>query len=194
MSGKPLRALLVEDSENDAMLLLRELKKGGYESDYLRVQTAEEMEEALEEGSWEVVLSDHDMPRFGAVAALELLRGAGHGTPFVVVSGKIGEDAEHWLRTLHPVDRERVLPEEARTDETGKPFEPGAPGVGLGQQSMRHRARELGGELVIESGPGRGMRVRYEAPLSRLVAGDVRGSIPDGGGQALPGDEGAPTA
>lgn len=92
MSGKLLRALLVEDSENDAMLLLRELKKGGYEPDYRRVQTAEEMEEALEEGSWEVVLSDHDMPRFGAVAALELLRGAGHDTPFVV-SGKIGEDA-----------------------------------------------------------------------------------------------------
>jgi signal transduction histidine kinase len=77
--------------------------------------------------------------------------------------------------------------------DDGRGFEPGAPGVGLGQQSMRHRARELGGELVIESGPGRGTRVRFEAPLSRLVAGDVRGSIPDGGGQALPGDEGAPT-
>src|SRR3712207_834553 len=51
------------------------------------------MEEALEEGSWEVVLSDYNMPRFGALAALEVLRGAGHDTPFVVVSGKIGEDA-----------------------------------------------------------------------------------------------------
>ena len=93
MSGKPLRALLVEDSENDVMLLLRELKKGGYEPDYRRVQTPEEMEEALGEGSWEVVLSDYNMPRFGALAALEVLRGAGHDTPFVVVSGKIGEDA-----------------------------------------------------------------------------------------------------
>jgi hypothetical protein len=59
---------------------------------------------------------------------------------------------------------------------------------------MRHRARELGGELVIESGPGRGTRVRFEAPVLRLVAGDVRRSLPEGGGQARPGDEGAPTA
>ncbi|HEX2180737.1 MAG TPA: PAS domain S-box protein, partial [Rubrobacteraceae bacterium] len=93
MSGKPLRVLLVEDSENDALLLLRELKKGGYEPDYERVETPEAMEEALGEGFWEVVLSDYHMPRFGALAALEVLRGSGYDTPFVVVSGKIGEDA-----------------------------------------------------------------------------------------------------
>jgi PAS domain S-box-containing protein len=78
--------------------------------------------------------------------------------------------------------------------DDGRGFYPGTPGVGLGQQSMRYRARELGGELVVESAPGRGTRVRFEAPLSRLVAGDVRGSLPDGGGRARPGDEGAPTA
>ena len=93
MSGKPLRALLVEDSENDALLLLRELEKGGYDPDHERVETPEEMEKALREGTWEVVLSDYHMPRFGALAALEVLRGAGYDTPFVVVSGKIGEDA-----------------------------------------------------------------------------------------------------
>jgi PAS domain S-box-containing protein len=78
--------------------------------------------------------------------------------------------------------------------DDGGGFDPGRPGVGLGQQSMRHRAHELGGELVVESGPGRGTRVRFEAPLSRLVAGDVGGSLSDRGGQARPGDEGAPTA
>jgi PAS domain S-box-containing protein len=90
--------LLVEDSENDALLFLRELRRSGYEPLYEQVSTPEEMERALGEASsrgepWEVVVSDYYVPRFGALAALELLRRLGYDTPFVVVSGKIGEDA-----------------------------------------------------------------------------------------------------
>jgi PAS domain S-box-containing protein len=96
--GTPLRVLIVGDSENDALLLLRELGRGGYEPVYERVSTPEGMERALEEASergkpWEVVLSDYYMPRFGGPDALDLLRGLGYDTPFIVVSGKIGEDA-----------------------------------------------------------------------------------------------------
>ena len=98
MRGRPLRVLLVEDSENDSLLLLRELRRGGYEPECERVSTPEEMERALEEARkrgkpWEVVLSDYYMPRFRGPDALDLLRGLGYDTPFVVVSGKIGEDA-----------------------------------------------------------------------------------------------------
>ncbi|MGH3145642.1 MAG: PAS domain S-box protein [Rubrobacter sp.] len=224
--GRSLRLLLVEDSENDAMLLLRELRRGGYEPLVQRVFTPEEMEEALGEAgergeTFDVVISDYHMPRFRAPDALTLLRGLGYDTPFIVVSGKIGEDAavgilkagaddyltkenmsrlcpaierelgeaevrrerarakealsrseerfrrlveqipavtyvqepiesenpkaitymspqyqdmlgysresgvideEHWLGTLHPADRERVLAEELRTDESGEPY------------------------------------------------------------------------
>ena len=93
-----LRVLLVEDSENDALLLLRELRRGGYEPVYERVSTPEEMERALEGASekkrpWQIVISDYYMPRFRAPDALALLRRLGYDTPFVVVSGKIGEDA-----------------------------------------------------------------------------------------------------
>ena len=96
--GTPLRLLLVEDSENDAMLLLRELRRGGYEPRHERVCTPEEMGRALEEAEaggepYEVVVSDYYMPRFRAPDALELLRGLGYDVPFIVVSGKIGEDA-----------------------------------------------------------------------------------------------------
>jgi PAS domain S-box-containing protein len=96
--GATLRVLLVEDSENDALLFLRELRRGGYEPLYEQVSTPEEMERALGEASsrgepWEVIVSDYYVPRFGALAALELLRRLGYDTPFVVVSGKIGEDA-----------------------------------------------------------------------------------------------------
>ena len=221
-----LRVLLVEDSENDAMLLLRELRRGGYEPLSQRVYTPEDMEEALRSADaggepFEVVVSDYYMPRFRAPDALRVLRDLGYDLPFIVVSGKIGEDAavgimkagaddyvtkenmsrlcpaierelreaqvrrdreraekelmrsedrfrhlveqipavtyvqepidsdtpkaitymspqyeamlgyppekemldeEHWLRVLHPDDRERVLAEELRTDETGEPY------------------------------------------------------------------------
>src|SRR5215218_5920636 len=218
-----LRVLLVEDSENDAMLLLRELRRGGYQPHAQRVCTPEDMQEALRAAEakgepFHVVISDYSMPRFSAPDALRLLRELGYDVPFIVVSGKIGEDAavgimkagandyltkenmsrlcpaierevreaevrrerekaldlsedrfrrlveqipavtyvqepidsdtpkaitymspqyeamlgypaetemldeEHWLRMLHPDDRERVLAEELRTDETGEPY------------------------------------------------------------------------
>jgi PAS domain S-box-containing protein len=221
-----LRVLLVEDSDNDAMLLLRELRRGGYQPLSQRVCTPEDMEKALRSADakdepFQVVISDYYMPRFRAPDALRLLRELGHDVPFIVVSGKIGEDAavgimkagandyltkenmsrlcpaierevreaevrrereraekalglsedrfrrlveqipavtyvqepidsdtpkaitymspqyeamlgypaeteildeEHWLRMLHPDDRERVLAEELRTDETGEPY------------------------------------------------------------------------
>jgi two-component system, NarL family, sensor histidine kinase UhpB len=90
----PLRVLLVEDSEDDALLLLRELRRGGYDPLCDRVDTAAEMETALEEGVWDLVIADHSMPAFSSSAALELLRSKGFvDLPFIIVSGRIGEDA-----------------------------------------------------------------------------------------------------
>ena len=80
------------------MLLLRELRRGGYEPIFERVYNPEEMQRALAEAEasgepFEVVISDYYMPRFRAPEALALLRRLGHDVPFIVVSGKIGEDA-----------------------------------------------------------------------------------------------------
>jgi len=58
---KPLRVLVVEDSENDTILLLRELRKAGYTSHYKRVETEIEMRDALDVESWDIVISDHSM-------------------------------------------------------------------------------------------------------------------------------------
>jgi PAS domain S-box-containing protein len=96
--GTLLRVLLVEDSENDAILLLRELRRGGYEPLCERVSTPEEMERALREAEergegWEVVVSDYYLPRFRAPDALALLRRLGYVTPFILVSSKVGEEA-----------------------------------------------------------------------------------------------------
>ena len=90
----PLRVLLVEDSEDDALLLLRELRRGGYDPVSRRVEAAESMKEALKEEVWDLVISDHSMPAFNSLAALELVRGEGFvDLPFIIVSGRIGEDA-----------------------------------------------------------------------------------------------------
>jgi PAS domain S-box-containing protein len=86
-----LRVLLVEDSENDAMLLLRTLRRAGYEVVYERVCTAEGLREALE-SPWEIIISDYRMPRFSAMDALEMANAAESDAPFIVVSGRIGED------------------------------------------------------------------------------------------------------
>src|ERR671913_1812486 len=92
--GVPLKILLVEDSEDDALLLLRQLRRGGYEPAWERVDTAEAMEAALDERGWDLVVSDHFMPAFSSVAALDLLRCKGFvDLPFIIVSGQIGEDA-----------------------------------------------------------------------------------------------------
>jgi two-component system, NarL family, sensor histidine kinase UhpB len=90
--GVPLKVLLVEDSEDDALLLLRELRRGGYDAVHERVDTAGAMEAALDGQEWDLVIADHSMPAFSSSAALELLRGKGFADlPFIIVSGQIGE-------------------------------------------------------------------------------------------------------
>ncbi|MBN1273915.1 MAG: response regulator [Candidatus Aminicenantes bacterium] len=90
--SKPLRVLIVEDSEDDALLAVQELKTGGYDPDWLRVETAEDMKAALHERKWDVILSDYKMPHFDAPAALAVLQDSGLDLPFIVVSGVVGED------------------------------------------------------------------------------------------------------
>ena len=91
--SKLLRVLIVEDSEDDAELLAIELRRGGYEVEYRRVDTKTDMMAALNETkSWDIVLADYSMPQFSALAALELLKEWDLDLPFVIVSGKIGED------------------------------------------------------------------------------------------------------
>ena len=92
--GLPLRVLLVEDSEDDVLLLVRMLRRGGYDLTWERVETPAAMEAALAGRSWDLVISDHSMPAFSSLAALELLRSKGFvDLPFIIVSGQIGEDA-----------------------------------------------------------------------------------------------------
>ena len=88
----PLRVLIVDDSEADAVLSLRELQRAGYSPRHKRVDTAEGMEHALSEQEWDIILCDHVMPHFGSTEALEVLHRKGKAIPLIIVSGQIGED------------------------------------------------------------------------------------------------------
>ncbi|HKY53025.1 MAG TPA: PAS domain S-box protein, partial [Anaerolineales bacterium] len=92
MMRKPLRVLFVEDSEDDMLLLLRELQRGGYEVEFERVETASMMQIALNQKEWDLILSDYSLPEFNAPGALELLKASGLDLPFIIVSGTIGEE------------------------------------------------------------------------------------------------------
>jgi diguanylate cyclase (GGDEF)-like protein len=92
MSTK-LRLLLIEDSMDDALLLLRELEIGGYDVICQRVDTSADMNDALDRQAWDLIIADYTMPKFSGTAALELTRGRSLDTPFIFVSGTIGEDA-----------------------------------------------------------------------------------------------------
>jgi PAS domain S-box-containing protein len=87
-----LRVLIVEDSEDDTLLTLRELRRGGYSVDYIRVDTQEAMRTALEQQPWDIVIADYTLPVFSAPAALKLLQNLKLDLPFIIVSGTIGED------------------------------------------------------------------------------------------------------
>jgi len=98
--SNPLRILLVEDSEDDALLVLRELRKDGRGLVSDRVDTPESLKGALAEKTWDAVLSDYSMPGFTGLDALDLLKESGRDIPFLVVSGKIGEEtAVELMRT-----------------------------------------------------------------------------------------------
>jgi len=87
-----LYILAVEDSEDDLLLEMRELRRGGYDPVFKRVETPEDMEAAIQMRQWDVVLSDYVMPRFSGLEALKILQKSGLDIPFIIVSGKIGED------------------------------------------------------------------------------------------------------
>ena len=90
--SNPLRVLIVEDSENDSLLLVRDLRRGGFEPEFERVCTAEAMASALGNQKWDLIISDYTMPDFSGIAALEILKQSALDIPFIVVSGSIGED------------------------------------------------------------------------------------------------------
>lgn len=92
LSRQPLRLLLVEDNQDDAALLERHLRRGGFDVAVVRVETAAEMRAALAAQLPELVIADYNLPTFSGPEALQLLRSGGHDLPFIMMSGAISEE------------------------------------------------------------------------------------------------------
>ena len=117
----PLRVLFVEDMEEDAVLMVRELKRGGFDPTWERVDDEQALLAALQAQRWDIVISDYSMPMFSGVEALKLVKADNDQTPFIIVSGVIGEQTavevmkagaqDYFLKSAiarlpHAVDRE----------------------------------------------------------------------------------------
>ena len=128
--GLPLSVLIVEDSEEDADLIVLELKRGGYDPVYRRVDNGADLARALEERQWDLVLSDYSMPDFSVSEALRLVQQKNPDLPFVIVSATIGEEAaveamragaqdyilKHRLGRLVPAIRRELRESETRRE------------------------------------------------------------------------------
>src|SRR5437763_970029 len=90
---QPLKVLIIEDSAEDAELVLLELRRGGFNPTYTRVDTPAALRDALEDRDWDLVLSDYSMPCFAMRNALAMVQEQGLDVPFVIVSATIGEEA-----------------------------------------------------------------------------------------------------
>ena len=89
---RPLRVLLIEDSESDAALIVRHLETGGYTVHAGRVSTAASLRAALADSDYDAIIVDYHLPQFDAPSALAIVRERALDVPFIVVSGTIGEE------------------------------------------------------------------------------------------------------
>ena len=94
MANQRIRLLIVEDSEDDARLLYSELARTNSDITYARVDCAEDMRAALFDSEWDIVISDHFMPHFSSLEALDLLKECGKDIPFIIYSGDVSEHVE----------------------------------------------------------------------------------------------------
>src|SRR5262245_54910198 len=90
--GKALRLLIVDDSEDDALLVVQELRHAGYETSWRRVENPTGLRQALPDEPWDLVVSDHQIGRFAGLEALAIVRQHDDRLPFLFVSGTVGED------------------------------------------------------------------------------------------------------
>jgi signal transduction histidine kinase len=89
---RKIKLLQVEDDETDSLLVLRQLKKEGFDVDYVRVKTRPDLEAELDKGGWDIVISDYSMPGFSGLEALRVFKARNLDIPFILVSGTVGED------------------------------------------------------------------------------------------------------
>jgi DNA-binding response OmpR family regulator len=105
----PLKVLISEDQEDDALLIVDELSQSGYQVDWKRIETATEMRAALLGQHWDLIIADHDLPQFSAMGALEISKECGLDIPFLIISGAMREMDAGWGARL-PAEKQSRSP------------------------------------------------------------------------------------
>lgn len=137
----PLRVLIVEDHPDDRDLILLELRRSGFSADSAVAWTRQDTETQLQKQDWQLVLSDHAMPGFSSAEVLELVQQEQPGTPCIIISGAIGEDAAVRLLQSGAID----YLNKSNLDRLG-------PAVNRALQiTEARRAREQAEEALLES-------------------------------------------
>ncbi len=153
-----LRVLMVEDSATDAKLVVQALVSMGLEVEFERVEDPESMRRALEERTWDFVLSDWSMPKFSAMGALDVLKKTGKDLPFIIVSGTVGEESA--VDAMHAGAHDYVL-----KDKLGR----------LGPAIERER-RECKARGALREAQGRFSRLSESGIIGINIA-DIHGNI-----------------
>ena len=160
--AQPLHILIIEDNEDDALLVLRAIRRGGYDPISQRVDSPDALHEVLFSQPWEIIITDYRMPQFTAVDALNILQESGLDLPFIVLSGEISEQqaidlmragADDYLMKgqlarLLPVIERELRENQVRHDRRAA------------EEELRRRNREL-------------------TVLNRVIAASVEGGAPD---------------
>ena len=172
-----LRLLLIEDSDDDAQLILREVKRSGFSVSYRRVEDAVGLKDALESSTWDIIICDYSLPHFSALDALEQIQHSGQDIPTLIISGTINEEnavsalkngahdflTKRNLARLAPAIRREL--QDALTRRAHYKAE-----KALEQSEERFRSWiEFSSDLVTVIGPT-GL-IRYVSPSSRRLLG-----------------------
>jgi two-component system, NarL family, sensor histidine kinase UhpB len=190
--NQPLRLLLVEDSEDDAILMLRALRRAGYDPIIERVQTAATLKAALDEKPWDVVISDYVMPDFNGLAALSVVKEKGLDLPFIIVSGQIGEDiavaamksgAHDYLMKDKLARLGPAIERELREAEVRRNRQRANEALRESEERFRQLAENIGAvffmwEAVNRASPG---RITYASPAYERVWGHAREALDQNG-------------
>lgn len=165
MDRVPLKALLIEDVEDDALLLARELGRYGYDLDFRRVDTAAALEEALNPANeWQIIFSDYSMPAFDGLSALKQVRDHDEDIPFIFVSGTIGEEIA--VRAVLSGAQDYILKDNLKRLSAAVPREIREAEVRRKQRAAEERIEYLANFDETTALPN---RYQYQNRLSQLV-------------------------
>jgi signal transduction histidine kinase len=163
---RPLQVLLIEDNLDDAFLLERHLRKNGFDAQILRVETAAEMLQVLEQAPQpDLVLADYNLPNFSGPAALQILRASAFDIPFIMLSGAMSETTA--------VESMRAGAQDYVTKQNLSRL---VPAVERELKEVEDRRKKLAAELALQASEDRFHRLVEAMPLGLLIS-DATGSI-----------------